>query len=255
MKLLLEISFYGKPFYGYQVQAKGPSVQAELNRAAEKLFGYPCDIVGCSRTDSGVHARRYYVTVSEKGKPGLCTDLDPSRIPLALSFHLPESIAVRKAEWVGEDFHPRYGVLEKTYRYYMRFSPVRDPFTAETCWQVPYGSLPDRLERMRKAAGYFVGTHDFASFMAAGSKIKDPVRTVTRSEVREEDEQTVFEVSADGFLYHMVRIFAGTLVEVAAGRKEPEDMIRVLEARDRHAAGPTAPAHGLFLWDVRYPES
>ena len=254
MKLLLELSFYGKPFYGYQVQDNGPSVQAELNRATEKLFGHPCDIVGCSRTDSGVHARRYYVTVTERGKPFLHTDMEERKIPLALSFHLPESIAVRKAQWVGEDFHPRYGVTEKTYRYFMRFSAIRDPFSAETCWQVPCGTLPDRTDRMRRAAAYFAGEHDFSSFMAAGSKIRDTVRTVTRSEVWDEDETTVFEVSADGFLYHMVRIFAGTLVEVAAGRKEPEDMIRLLEAHDRHAAGPTAPAKGLFLWDVRYPD-
>ena len=113
--------------------------------------------------------------------------------------------------------------------------------------------FPDATERMERALPYLLGQHDFSSFMAAGSKIEDPVRTVRDARLFRQDEQIVFEVSADGFLYHMVRIIAGTLIQIGAGQKEPEEMEKIILAKDRHAAGPTAPACGLYLWAVEYP--
>ncbi|MBQ7727657.1 MAG: tRNA pseudouridine(38-40) synthase TruA [Clostridia bacterium] len=253
MKLLLKLSFTGQDFCGYQVQKNGRTVQKTLNDACLKLFGFPCDIAGCSRTDSGVHARVFYCTVTRQGTDSLDVSIDPSRIPLALNYHLKSDIAVSKAMFVGPDFHPRYSALAKTYRYLMRLSPVRDPFSEGSCWHVPYGTLPDATERMERALPYLLGQHDFSSFMAAGSKIEDPVRTVRDARLFRQDEQIVFEVSADGFLYHMVRIIAGTLVQIGAGQKEPEEMEKIILAKDRHAAGPTAPACGLYLWAVEYP--
>ena len=254
MKLLLEIAFDGRNFCGYQVQDNGRTVQKVLGDASRKLLGFPCDISGCSRTDSGVHARSFFCTVTQKGQQVFPGTIPVSKIPLALCTYLDADIAVKGAWLVPEDFHPRYSATGKTYRYFMRFSPLRNPFSESYAWHVPYGTRQDAFDRMSKSLAYLQGTHDFSSFMAAGSKITDPVRTITDARIWTEDGITVFEVSADGFLYHMVRIIAGTLVRIASGQAEPEDMETILAARDRTAAGPTAPAHGLFLWSVSYPD-
>lgn len=252
MKVLLHLSYLGTNYCGYQVQPNGVTVQQKLNEAAKQLFGYDCDIVGCSRTDSGVHANEFCATVTKKKENSLCTNIPTEKIPQALTHWLPEDISVFAAEEVGEDFHPRYDVKYKEYVYKIWNSPVRDPFTQGRAWHCPKKIDDDGLSLMKSAAAQYVGKKDFCSFMAADSKVEDTVREVFEAEVEREGNLITFRVRADGFLYNMVRIFVGTLIDVAYGKLEPEDIPKIIEQKDRRAAGSTAPPHGLYLNKVEY---
>lgn len=254
MKVLIRIAYNGAAYCGYQVQPNGITVQQKLNEAAEAVFGYPCDIVGCSRTDSGVHALEFCATVSQKGQDGLHTSVPIERIPLALSAHLPTDISVYDAVWVSDAFHARYDVQEKEYLYRIYNRAVRSPFEEGRSCHLPKHFSDDDLERMQQAAKYLVGEHDFSSYMAQGSKITDCVRTITESEVTREGDVILYRVRANGFLYHMVRILAGTLVAVGEGKLSPDEIPNVTEARNRTLAGITMPAEGLYLHRVIYPE-
>ncbi|MBE6634111.1 MAG: tRNA pseudouridine(38-40) synthase TruA [Ruminococcaceae bacterium] len=255
MKLLLKISYLGGAYCGYQVQPNAVTVQQKLNEAAERLFGYPCDIVGCSRTDSGVHANEFCATVSKKGEETLQTSIPVQRIPLAFSAHLPEDICVFDALWVSEKFHARYDVSEKEYLYRIYNRSVRSPLEEGRAFHVPKRFSEEDLERMRRAAAYLVGTHDFSAYMAQGSKIVDTVRTVFHSDLERSGDLILYRVRANGFLYNMVRILAGTLLEVGEGKLAPEEIPAITASCDRRRAGSTAPAHGLYLNRVIYPES
>lgn len=252
MKILLRIAFLGKAYCGYQVQPNGVTVQQRLNEAAKDLFGYDCDIVGCSRTDSGVHASEFYVAVSKKGAGFIETSIPVEKIPQAISVRLPNDISVLSASMVEDSFHPRYDVIYKEYVYQIWNGRARNPFLVDRSWHCPKPIDGKALERMQIAARAFVGKKDFASFMAADSKIKDSVRTVIDASVTREGDLIVFRVSADGFLYNMVRIFTGTLIDVAYGRIDVDDIERIIKARDRSEAGSTAPPEGLFLNKVVY---
>ena len=252
MKVFLKISFLGTHYCGYQVQDNTVTVQQMLNEAAERVFGFPCDIVGCSRTDSGVHANMFCATVAKKGTNTLETSVSVERIPLAFSAHLPKDICVFDAEWVSEDFHARYGVKEKEYLYRFYNRSVRDPFEEDRACHVPKYLDDEALARMQRAALLLVGTHDFASYMAQGSKVESTVRTIYRSEIFREDNVICYRVSADGFLYNMVRILAGTLLAVGQGKIDPEEIEKITAAKDRSLAGSTMPACGLYLNRVVY---
>lgn len=252
MKILLKIAYNGSAYCGYQVQPNGISIQQRLNEAAEALFGFPCDIVGCSRTDSGVHAKEFCATVAKKGEPCIETAIPLERIPLAMSAHLPSDICVFDAKAVPAQFHARYDVKEKEYIYRFFDRAVRDPFEEGRSYHVPKPISDDALKQMNRAAAGFCGTHDFAAFMAQGSKVQSTVRRVTGAEVVRDGNAVIFRVSADGFLYNMVRIMAGTLLEVAAGKISPDEIPVIIESRDRFRAGHTAPACGLYLNHVIY---
>lgn len=253
MKALIKFRFVGTAYNGYQVQPGSiPTVQRALNEATRALFGYDCDVMGCSRTDAGVHARSFCAAVSKKGQTDLPTGVSAANIPRALCTYLPNDIAVTDACFVPDDFHPRYAVAAKEYEYRFYASPIRDPFEDMRSWHIPHPLLPDAIERMNQAAACFVGTHDFASYMAQGSKITVPVRTVKYATVSREGDIISFRVCADGFLYNMVRIMAGTLYEVAVGRREPDSIRTSIDAKNRVCAGLTAPPHGLYLSRVFY---
>ncbi len=254
MKLLIKISYLGSNYCGYQVQPNGISVQQRLNEAAMALFGYPCDIVGCSRTDSGVHANEFCATVCKKGSDSLETAIPAERIPMAFSAHLPEDICVFEALWVGSDFHARYDVLQKEYIYRIYNRPVLSPMESGRACHVPKRIGSIELEKMQAAAAHFIGRQDFTSYMAQGSKITDAVRCIFESEVTRLGDVILFRVRADGFLYNMVRILCGTLLTVAEGKLAPEDIPSITAARDRSKAGITVPACGLYLNRVFYPE-
>lgn len=251
-KLLITVAYDGTAYCGYQVQPNGTSIQQRLNEASEALFGFPCDIVGCSRTDSGVHAHAFCATVVKKGSDTLPTTIPVERIPLALSAHLPIDIAVREARWVSSEFHARYDVKEKEYVYRIYNAPVRSPFEEGRAAHIPKLIDEMALERMNQAAKTWIGTQDFAAYMAQGSKITDTVRTVTDAYVVREGDVLCFHVAADGFLYHMVRILAGTLLAVAEGKLTPAEVCAVTASRDRARAGITMPACGLYLHRVIY---
>lgn len=254
MKILIKVAFLGSAYCGYQVQPNGATVQQKLNEATKDLFGYDCDIVGCSRTDSGVHANEFFAAVTRRGESFLDTSVPLEKIPQALSVRLPEDISVLSAAWVEDSFHPRYDVEYKEYVYQIWNGPVRNPFLNDRSWHCPKKIDDCAIEKMRLAAKAFIGTKDFASFMASDSKIKDSVRTVKDADVFKQGDLIIFKVSADGFLYNMVRIFTGTLVDVAYGKIEPADVEKIISARDRRFAGSTAPPQGLILNRVVYKQ-
>lgn len=257
-KLLLYLRFDGRAFCGYQAQANGPTVQAEMTRAATELFGHPCDITGCSRTDSGVHAHMFCCTVTDHGDRALTTAVPPARIPQALCVRLPDTLAVTHAQWVPETFHPRYDVSSKEYIYRFLLSPHRDPFEVGRSWHIPQPLPPHAEDIMRRAAHGFVGQRDLSACMAAGSKIgetgQSTIRRVMEADVDRAGDVVTFRVRADGFLYNTVRIMAGTLFEVAAGRIPPEEIPARLDSLDRRRLGRTAPAEGLYLHRVFYDD-
>lgn len=252
MKLFIKVRYLGTNYCGYQVQPNAPSIQQKLNEAARTLFGYDCDIVGCSRTDSGVHANEFCATVARKGCEDLITTLPPERVPLAFSAHLPSDICVFDAKWVSSDFHPRYDVIEKEYLYRIYNSPVRDPFWEGRAYHLPRILDDAALARMNQAATYLIGKQDFAAYMAQGSVVASTVRTVKSASVERDGDMLVFRISADGFLYNMVRILAGTLIDVGLGKIEPEDIPMITNSRERSRAGMTVPACGLYLNRVLY---
>ena len=252
MKILLRIAFLGTAYCGYQVQPNGVTVQQKLNEAAKDLFGFDCDIVGCSRTDSGVHANEFYAAVTKKGEDSLPTSIPAEKIARAMSVRLPKDISVLSAIEVDDGFHPRYDVEYKEYIYQIWNGAARNPFLEDRSWHCPKKIDEEAFLRMQSAAKKLVGKKDFASFMAADSKIKDSVRTVFDASVLRDGDLITFKVSADGFLYNMVRIFTGTLLDVAYGRIALDDIEKIIEACDRKMAGATAPPEGLFLNKVRY---
>lgn len=252
MKLFLKISYLGTAYSGYQTQKNGVAVQQMLNQATAKLFGHECDICGCSRTDKGVHANEFCLTVCEHGRDYLSTSVPTDSIVRALNVYLPDDISVYSAEWRDADFHARYCVKSKEYVYRIYNASVRSPFEQGRSLHYPRQLDDCALDRMRCAAKLLEGMHDFTSFMASGSKITDCKRTVYCTNLIRNGDLISFSISADGFLYNMVRIIVGTLLEVAEGKKEPEDIVKILEARDRAMAGRTAPAEGLYLNRVLY---
>jgi tRNA pseudouridine38-40 synthase len=252
MKLLIKIRYIGTNYCGYQVQPNAVSIQQRLNEATKELFGYDCDIVGCSRTDSGVHANAFCATVAKKGSDELPTTVPSERIPIALSAHLPQDISVYDAEWVEKDFHARYDVKEKEYIYRIHNAPVRNPFEEDRACHLPRCIDKHGLAEMNRAAKTLIGEQDFAAYMAQGSKVTSTVRKITLAEVKREGDCLIFRVRANGFLYNMVRILAGTLVDVGLGKLTPEDVVRITASRDRTQAGMTMPACGLYLNAVEY---
>lgn len=254
MKILLKISYVGTAYCGYQVQPNAVSVQQKLNEAAKALFGFDCDIVGCSRTDSGVHANEFCATVAKKGTPSMQTEIPTERIPLALCAYLPSDICVYDAKTVSDDFHARYDVLQKEYIYRIYNRAVRNPFEEGRAFHVPKRIDEAGLLRMREAAHSLLGTHNFSAYMAQGGKKVGTVRTVYTSEVERLGDVIVYRVAADGFLYNMVRILTGTLLEVGQNKRTVADVVAATEGGNRAMAGMTVPACGLYLNRVLYRE-
>ena len=256
-KLLLYIRYDGRgpadrPFCCYQAQKNGYSVQQALTEGVAALFGVPCDVTGCSRTDSGVHALMFCATVTLRGKDYMETTVPVDRIPRALNIHLPSEVAAYEALWVPTDFHPRYSVTSKEYIYRILNTQNRDPFATGRAWHYPRPVSDEQFNAMQRAAAAFVGKRDFTACMAAGSKIVDATRHVMSATVEREGDYLTFRVRADGFLYNMVRIMVGTLAEVAEGHMTPESIPARLDSLDRGSFGRTAPAVGLDLNRVFY---
>lgn len=245
-RIKLTVAYDGTAYCGWQVQKNGPSIEGELNRCLSELFGESIEVTGGSRTDSGVHALCNVAVFDTK------TQMPADKISYALNQRLPEDIRIQKSEEVEPDFHPRRCVSIKTYEYRIYVGKFPLP-TKRLYSHFMYHEL--NVLAMQEAGAYLVGEHDFKSFCAAGSQAESTVRTIYMLEVKEEGAEIVIRVSGNGFLYNMVRIIAGTLIEVGQNRCEPEHMRNILEAKDRSAAGPTAPAHGLTLARYEYPES
>ncbi len=240
----LTLEYDGTAYRGWQRQAEGPTVQAEIERALAVLTGAPVTVIGAGRTDAGVHA------LGQSAHFHSPTRLSPEALCRGLNGLLPADIAVRECLAAPDTFHARYDAKGKRYRYRILNRPVRSALERHRSWFI---HRPLDLEGMRRAAAYLVGRRDFKSFEKSGSPRAHTVRTVTAAEWRlEEEGMLCFEIEADGFLRGMVRNVVGTLAAVGLGRLAPEEIPRILEARDRRRAAVCAPARGLFLLRVMY---
>lgn len=242
----LTVAYDGTDYHGFQHQNRPdrPTIQSKLEEAIAVITKTDHRIHGSGRTDAGVHALGQ--VVSFKTDATIPTD----RFVPALNSVLPKDIVVVKAEEVPMDFHARFSAKRKTYRYWLDTGPVPNVLIRRYAYFV--SALPE-MEKLVQAAQRLVGEHDFASFQASGSSVKTTVRHVYRLDVRPEGQNLVsIEAEANGFLYNMVRIIVGTLLEVGRGKLEPADIDNILQARDRTVAGPTAPPHGLCLLRVDY---
>ncbi len=228
------------------MQPGGPTVQAVLEEALGRLLQEPIKVRAVGRTDAGVHAREQVVDFGDSGNRPLETVVRGGN---AL---LPADIRILSAHEAPESFNARRDAKEKEYRYFLHLSPVASPFFSRYSWHL---EKPLDIDAMREALDHLVGEHDFSSFRGQGCTAKTTVRTIYRAELKEET-QDLFSIgiAGNGFLRHMVRNLVGTLVDVGKGKIPPERVRELFSLKKRAEAGPTAPAHGLFLWSVTYPE-
>lgn len=247
-QIVLILSYDGRAYHGWQIQHNGRTVQEAVQRAASKIVHEPVHVIGCGRTDAGVHARIYAASFQTRGT------IPISRVPAAFNSLLPRDIAVHSALEAPLSFHPIRSCLRKEYTYLIDTSPVRDPFLNGRALHCPHAL---DIPLLSQAAQGFVGTHDFAAMRSLGTDVSSTVRTVYAYQVWQTGSLVRFAVQANGFLYNMARTMAGTLLQVAAGKLRPEDIPQLLQRGDRSLAGPTAPACGLYmtrLWFDELPE-
>ncbi len=245
MRVKLVVAYDGTNYCGWQVQPNGVTVSQKLNEALTSLLGEKIQVTGASRTDAGVHSLGN-VCVFETD-----TRMPAEKISYALNQRLPEDIVVQDSCEVPESFHPRFSQSRKTYEYRILNRRFRMPTRRLDTYFYHY---PLDVEKMRQAAHFLEGEHDFKSFSSVHTQSKTSVRTIYECCVEKTDDVITIRVTGNGFLYNMVRIIAGTLIKVGAGEFTPEQMPEILAAADRSAAGPTAPAHGLTMMGIRYED-
>ncbi len=242
-RVMLVVAYDGTNYCGWQIQANGITVQEELNRCLSKLLKEPIQTVGASRTDAGVHALGNVAVFDTAAR------MPAEKISYALNTYLPEDIRIQYSAEVAADFHPRYCESEKTYEY--RILNRRFPLPTQRLYTYFYHYKLD-VEKMREGASFLVGRHDFASFCGANAQVKSTVREITGIDIEKKDDVITIQVRGRGFLYNMVRIIAGTLIEIGNKQYPPEKMGEILRACDRQQAGPTAPACGLTLKEIKF---
>jgi len=242
IRLLIE--YNGTNYQGWQVQPKGPTIQGMVEEKLALITGEAVHLIGSGRTDSGVHAFGQVANFKTKSQ------LNIHSIQKALNSLLPPDIMIQRAEEVEEGFHARKQSKSKVYEYRILNRELRSAFDHEYAWHIPQKL---DLEEMRKATRILIGEHDFSSFRSVGSPTRTAIRRVIRAEWKKGQDGFIrFEVEANGFLKQMVRAMVGTLVEVGKGKIDSEEFRKILDSRNRKEAGPTAPAHGLFLKEVKY---
>lgn len=245
IKLVLE--YNGSTFFGFQKQPNHPTIQEALEKALSIFFRRKMKIASASgRTDTGVHAEGQVVNFKTS------SDVELRKIQRGVNALLPAAVVVREIDEVSADFHARYSIRSKVYEYRIWNHLYRSPLAAGRVYHVPY---PLRLANMRKAAKDLIGRHDFRSFTSPSAMKKEKascVRTIKRFQIKKQGHLLLCRVEADGFLYHMIRNMVGTLLEVGRGKRSPQDIFRILKAKDRRLAGMTAPSEGLTLIKVTY---
>ncbi|WP_421382689.1 tRNA pseudouridine(38-40) synthase TruA [Bacillus salacetis] len=238
------VAYDGTPFAGYQVQPGKRTVQLEIEKALSDIHkGDEVKITASGRTDAGVHAKGQVFHFDT----GL--SIPAEKWPTVLNSKLPAEIVVTSAEIVSAEFHARFSAVKKEYRYSVYRSKTTDPFKRDFAVHYPFQL---NIAEMKKAAGYLIGEHDFTSFCSAKTEVEDKVRTIYSIKIEADEEEITFSYTGNGFLYNMVRILSGTLLEVGRGKYTAEEARGMLEARDRNAAGKTAAPQGLYLWKVFY---
>lgn len=244
-RIRLIVSYDGTNYCGWQIQNNGISVEEVLNTALSELLKEKISVIGASRTDSGVHALGNVAVFDTE------TKIPAERIALALNQRLPEDVRIQKSEEVPADWHPRYCDSVKTYEYKILNRKIPNPLERFYSY---FTYMKLNVEKMQEAAAYVVGEHDFACFCSAKSQVQSTVRCVHSLEVEQKGDMISIKICGNGFLYNMVRIIAGTLMQVGMGVYPPEHMKDVIESKDRQMAGPTAPARGLVLVGIAYDE-
>ena len=244
-RVKLVVAYDGTNYCGWQIQPNGTTIESVLNEHLSALLKEDITVTGASRTDSGVHSLGNVAIFDTN------TRMPAEKISFALNQKLPEDIVVQDSCEVSLDWHPRYQKGRKTYEYHILNRTFRDPTRRLDTYFYHY---PLDVEAMQQAATYLEGEHDFKSFCAVGAQVKTTTRTLYCCKVEKENDIITIRVTGNGFLYNMVRIIAGTLIQVGNGTIRPEEMPAILEACDRNAAGPTAPAHGLTRMGIKYEE-
>lgn len=239
----LTIAYDGTRFFGWERQPNRETIQGKIESVLGQLQGAPVNVIGAGRTDAGVHARAMTANVTLDVKES------PEELRDYLNRYLPDAIAVREVKEAAPRFHARYNALGKTYRYTCHDGDVKPVFDRRYVTMLDY--QPD-VERMRQAAAYLVGEHDFAAFCGNPRMKKSTVRLVDTIDIQRRKDRVIFTVHGTGFLQNMVRIIVGTLLEVGRGYWEPERVQVILDSKDRKQAGPTAPPEGLCLIKVDY---
>jgi len=241
----LTIEYDGKGFNGWQKQPNKLNIQGEIERAIEEITGEKVDLIASGRTDAGVHA------LGQIANFKIEKDIPIEKIPYALNSKLKKSIRIKEAEEVPEKFHSRYTCKKKTYRYV-----INNSIQGTAIYRNLQYHFPEKLDedKMNEAAKYLIGEHDFKSFKASGTSSKSSVRTIFDAKVTREGELVTIELTGNGFLYNMVRIIAGTLIDVGTYKIEPIDIKNILDAKDRLKAGKTLPPTGLYLVKVEYED-
>lgn len=243
-RIRLTVAYDGTRYAGWQIQPNGLAVQEVLDRSISDLLNTEIRTLGASRTDAGVHALGNVAVFDT------CARMPADKFAYALNTRLPEDIRIQRSEEVSPDFHPRFCETVKTYEYRILNRRFPDPTRRLNSlhW---YGRLD--LEAMRRGAALLVGTHDFKGFAAANPQTRSTVRTIYEARLWKEDDMIRFDITGNGFLYNMVRIITGTLLEIGKGAMGVEQIREILATGDRAKAGPTARAHGLTLVEIRYP--
>lgn len=242
--IMVEIEYDGTNYSGWQIQPNSKTVQEEIMKALKILTGTDININGSGRTDAGVHANGQVANFL------LESNIPVDRLPLALNSKLPKDISIIRAREVSMDFHARYSAIGKQYIYHIYNGRYRSALLRNYSYHVQY-SLDYNM--MLQGARLLIGTHDFKGFMSSGSSVEDTVRTIKKLDIINKDNSIYIHIEGDGFLYNMVRIIAGTLIEIGTGKRSLEQLKKALETKERTLAGHTAPPQGLFLNKVFYP--
>ena len=241
IKLIIE--YDGKSFNGWQKQPNKLNIQGEIEKAIGEITGEEIDLIASGRTDAGVHS------LGQTANFKTNSNIPIEKFPIAINSKLKKSIVIKSAEEVDERFHSRYSVKSKKYRYTINNSQYGSAIYRDMEYHFPFDL---DVQKMQEAAKFFEGEHDFKAFKASGTSSKSSVRTIFKAEVIKNEDRIYIELTGNGFLYNMVRIISGTLLEVGMGKLRPEDIPEIIESKDRTRAGKTLPAHGLYLLKVEY---
>ena len=239
----LTIEYDGKEFNGWQKQPNKLNIQGEIERAIKDITGEKVELIASGRTDAGVHSLGQVANFKTK------STIPVEKIPIALNTKLKRSIRILNAEEVEERFHSRYNCKKKTYRYIINNSENGTAIYRNL--EYNYSQKLD-VEKMNKAAKEFIGEHDFKGFKASGTSSKNSIRIIYGAKVYQKNDRIIIELTGNGFLYNMVRIIAGTLIEVGIGKIQPDEISKIIESGDRQKAGKTLPPNGLYLVSVQY---
>lgn len=241
IKLIIE--YDGKKFGGWQKQPTKLNIQGEIEQAIKEITGEEVELNASGRTDSGVHSLGQVANFKTN------SNIETEKIPFAINSKLKKSIVIKSAEEVDENFHARYNCKGKKYRYIINNSVQGTAIYRDLEYHIPQKL---DINKMREAIKFFEGEHDFKGFRASGTSNKNSIRTIYSAEIKQENEKIVIELTGNGFMYNMVRIISGTLVDVGLGKIKPENIPEIINSKDRNKAGKTLPAHGLYLVEVYY---